>query len=88
MGGTVTVWALHLPEGMARDVWGFVGIGGPYTSQKATTPEFPVASATAAAAAAAAPVLLRFQCFTTSASLRMMSVALLTPTKSSRIKQC
>jgi hypothetical protein len=44
MGGMVTIWALHLPEGMARDAWGFVGIGGPCTSQKATTPEFPVTS--------------------------------------------
>jgi hypothetical protein len=44
MGGTVTVWALHLPEGMARDAQGFAGTGGPCTSQKATMPEFPVTS--------------------------------------------
>jgi hypothetical protein len=44
MGGMVTVWALHLPEGAARDAQGFVGVGGPCTSQKATMPEFPVTS--------------------------------------------
>jgi hypothetical protein len=44
MGGTVTVWALHLPEGMARDAQGFAGTGGPCASQKATAPEFPVTS--------------------------------------------
>jgi hypothetical protein len=44
MGGIVTIWALHLPEGAARDARGFVGIGGPCASQKATAPEFPVTS--------------------------------------------
>jgi hypothetical protein len=44
MGGVVTVCALCLPEGMARDAQGFVGIGGPCASQKATAPEFPVTS--------------------------------------------
>jgi hypothetical protein len=44
MGGVVTIWALHLPEGVARDAQGFVGIGGPCASQKATVPEFPVTS--------------------------------------------
>jgi hypothetical protein len=47
MGGVVTIWALCPPEGVARDAQGFVGIGGPCTSQKATTPEFPVASVAA-----------------------------------------
>jgi hypothetical protein len=44
MGGAVTVWALHLPEGMAWQAWRFVGFVACHASQKVTMPEFPVTS--------------------------------------------
>jgi hypothetical protein len=44
MGGAVTVWALHLPEGVAWQAWRFAGMAACCTSQKVTTPEFPVTS--------------------------------------------
>jgi hypothetical protein len=46
MGGTVTVRALCLPEGMAWQAQHFEGTAACCTSQKVTAPEFPVTSAT------------------------------------------
>jgi hypothetical protein len=45
MGGTVTVWALHLPEGAAWQAQRVVGMVACHASQKVTAPEFPVTSA-------------------------------------------
>jgi hypothetical protein len=45
MGGTVTVWALHLPEGTAWQAQHFAGMVACCTSQKVTVPAFPVTSA-------------------------------------------
>jgi hypothetical protein len=44
MGGTVTIGALHLPEGVAWQAWRFVGAAACHASQKVTVPEFPVTS--------------------------------------------
>jgi hypothetical protein len=44
MGGTVTVWALCLPEGTAWWVWRFAGMAACCASQKVTVPVFSVTS--------------------------------------------
>jgi hypothetical protein len=44
MGGTVTIWAPHLPEGASWWVWRFAGTVARHASQKVTAPVFPVTS--------------------------------------------